>query len=139
MVGVTAGGDVKDDNDERYDIKAGVNLSIAIETPMDKGRIGLYLASQRNKTERIDTKTKLHILQFQSSVVYPLKNGFRSYVGLGLGGGYLDAPWVDNHWGFSGSAFTGIEYPISETVSFNSQLRWLGVSVDDNANTAVSM
>nr|MCG6294248.1 hypothetical protein [Vibrio vulnificus] len=46
FVGYTFGGAVEDENQDTFDLNAAPNYAIAIETPLDKGRVGLFYSYQ---------------------------------------------------------------------------------------------
>ncbi|WP_260259349.1 porin family protein [Vibrio intestinalis] len=138
-VGHTGGGDVTDQNQQNYNISPSVNYAFSIESDLQQGRIGLFYSSQSSDAENTHLDVTVHYLHFQSSVYYPMDGGINSYVGVGLGGGYVDANWVDDNLGFSASIFGGFEYPISNNLSFNTQVRWLGTVVDDQTSAACNL
>ncbi|WP_047046698.1 outer membrane beta-barrel protein [Vibrio mexicanus] len=131
QVGFTAGGSVENQEGTEYDIEASESYAIALETDFDKGRIGLFYATQSSKVETLNTKSSMHYLQFQSSIYYPIQQNVSTFLGIGLGGSYADVEWASDKYGFSASIFGGVEYQVSESVFLTSQVRWLGTVVDN--------
>ncbi|MGF1694872.1 porin family protein [Vibrio lamellibrachiae] len=130
-VGYTGGGSVVDQDEVEYDLKGSESYALTLETTLDKGRIGLFYGQQNSSIEKLNEKSAIKYLHFQSSIYYPVQDKFKTYVGVGLGASYVDVDWADDKYGFSASMFGGFEYEISDTISLNSQLRWLGTVVDN--------
>ncbi|WP_017026093.1 outer membrane beta-barrel protein [Vibrio rumoiensis] len=135
MLGYTVGGSVKDNNGNKYDMQASESYAIAIETPVEKGRIGLFYSQQNTQLETLGFGSPIKYLHIQSSLDLPINERFITYVGIGLGGSYVDVSWAENKYGFSASGFAGLEYKITNHISINGQLRWLGTVVDSNSST----
>lgn len=133
-LGYTVGGSVEDQDGNELDLEASTNVAFALETDLDGGRVGLFYANQNTDVEVINQSSTIHYLHFQSSIYYPVQNNLSTYLGLGLGGSYVDADWVNDELGFSTSLFGGFEYTISDALSLNSQLRWLGTAVDNETS-----
>jgi len=133
-VGYTVGGSVEDQDQRELDLKGSEGFALSIETDFDTGRLGLFYATQNTDVESVNASTAIHYLHFQSSVYYPIEDKFSSYLGIGLGGSYIDADWVNKELGFSASIFGGFEYSLSDTVALNTQLRWLGTVVDNDTS-----
>ncbi|MGR5235746.1 outer membrane protein [Vibrio alfacsensis] len=136
FIGFTGGGSVEDENGRDYDIDPTINYAFAIETPLDLGRIGLFYSNQSSELQDLNNSSNIHYLQFQSSIYYPVSPGWQTYIGLGLGGSYADVDWVDDKYGFSASAFAGLEYEFSKNVALTAQIRWLGTVVDNDTSGA---
>ncbi|MEZ8193758.1 outer membrane protein [Vibrio cortegadensis] len=134
MVGYTLGGGVEDESDNNYDLSGAVNYSIALETPLDQGRIGLFYSNQSSELDDIKLTSSVQYLHFQSSIYYPATNNISGYLGLGIGGSYVDVDWVKDKYGFSASLFGGVEYQLSCNVALTSQVRWLGTVVDNETS-----
>lgn len=133
-LGYTAGGSVENQDGEELDLKSAMNFAVSLETDLDQGRVGLFYTSQRTDVEEVNADATIHYLLFQSSAYYPLEDGLNSYIGLGLGGSYVDAVWVDDSLGFSTSIFAGMEYVVSDSIALTSQVRWLGTAVDNETS-----
>ncbi|MEH0741570.1 outer membrane beta-barrel protein [Vibrio cholerae] len=133
-LGVTLGGELEDQNGQTYDLKPSESYAFSLEHTLDKGRIGLFYATQSTDVEKISERATTHYLHFQSSIYYPLNPGLSSYVGVGLGASYMDAQWVDDHTGFSASIFGGFDYQLNSQLSVNTQVRWLGTVVDNDTS-----
>ena len=133
-VGYTAGGSVENQNQQELDLKGSESFALSVETDFDTGRLGLFYSTQSTDVENINASSAIHYLHFQSSVYYPIQDKFSSYLGIGLGGSYIDADWVDKELGFSASIFGGFEYKFYDTVALNTQLRWLGTVVDNDTS-----
>lgn len=133
-VGYTFGGSVEDQNQNELDLKGSESFALSVEADIDKGRIGLFYATQNSEVEDVNLSSSIHYLHLQSSVYYPVQDKWSSYLGIGLGGSYIDADWVDDEWGFSASIFGGFEYAFSDTLALNTQLRWLGTVVDNETS-----
>ncbi|KGY06801.1 outer membrane beta-barrel protein [Vibrio sinaloensis] len=131
-VGYTLGGSVENQDGDDFDLEASTNLGLSVETDLDNGRIGLFYTRQATKVEQVNLDSDVHYLHFQSSIQYELSQDFSSYLGLGLGGSYVDAEWVDDKLGFSASIFGGFEYQITDYLAANVQARWLGTVVDND-------
>lgn len=139
QLGFTGGGIVKNSNDEKFDIKPSESFAISIESDLQTSRLGLYYSHQSSNVESENLDSTIQYLMFQSSIYYPLANQSFTYLGIGIGGSYINADWSDNHTGFAASLFGGFEYPISDSVSFTSQVRWLGTVVDNNTTTICNL
>ncbi|AQM69482.1 MULTISPECIES: outer membrane beta-barrel protein [Vibrio] len=135
-VGFTGGGEVEDQKERTYDLDPSINYALSVETPFEMGRIGLFYSNQSSELQDINNSIDVHYLQFQSSIYYPLSQGWQTYVGLGLGGSYTDADWVSDKYGFSASAFAGLEYEFSKNFAMTAQIRWLGTVVDNDTSGA---
>ncbi|MEX0334697.1 outer membrane beta-barrel protein [Vibrio tubiashii] len=133
-VGYTAGGSVENQNQQELDLKGSESFALSVETDFDTGRLGLFYSTQSTDVEKTNASSTIHYIHFQSSVYYPIEDKFSSYLGIGLGGSYIDADWVDKELGFSASIFGGFEYKLSDTVALNTQLRWLGTVVDNDTS-----
>lgn len=131
-VGYTLGGSVENQDGDDFDLEGSSNLGVSVETDLEKGRIGMFYTRQATQVDEANLDSEMHYLHFQSSIYYPLNNQFSSYLGLGLGGSYVDADWVDDKLGFSASIFGGFEYQISDSLALNGQARWLGTVVDND-------
>lgn len=132
MIGYTLGGSVEDDSGNAYDMKGKSSFSLAIEVPVEKGRVGLFYSRQSTQLEDLNINSSIQYLHFQSSLDIPISENFSGYIGVGLGGSYVDADWVDNNIGFSATGFAGLEYRFTANLALNTQIRWLGTSVDNN-------
>ncbi|UPQ88826.1 porin family protein [Vibrio sinaloensis] len=132
--GYSVGGSVEDQNQNEFDLKGSQTFAVSIESQFDTGRVGLFYAGLSTDIEQLNSGVKLHYLHFQSSVYYPVQDTFSSYLGIGVGGSYIDANWVGNELGFSASVFGGFEYQINDALAVNSQLRWLGTVVDNDTS-----
>ncbi|OIQ24752.1 outer membrane beta-barrel protein [uncultured Vibrio sp.] len=135
-VGYTGGGSVIDQDDVEYDLKGSESYALTLEATLDKGRIGFFYGQQNSEIEKLNEKSAIRYLHFQSSIYYPVQDKIQTYVGVGLGVSHVDVNWADSKYGFSASMFGGLEYQISDTIALNSQLRWLGTVVD-NETTGV--
>lgn len=133
-IGFTLGGNVEDQNQNELDLQGSEGLALSIETDFDTGRIGLFYANQNTQVETINSKASIHYLHFQSSIYYPVEDKLSTYLGIGIGGSYIDADWVSNEVGFSASIFGGFEYELTPSIAINSQLRWLGTVVDNDTS-----
>ncbi len=131
-IGYTVGGSVENQEGEEFDLEAAANVALSIETTVDNGRVGFFYARQSSDVETIDSDLDIHYLHFQSSLAFPFSERASSYLGVGIGGSYIDADWVDDEWGFSASIMGGVEYRLSDSLSLNTQLRWLGTAVDND-------
>lgn len=136
FVGYTAGGQVEDQNEKNFDLTPSVNYSIALETPLEKGRVGLFYSYQNSQVDVLKQDYGFHYLHFQSTIYYPSGSGLSSYLGLGLGASYADVEWAEEKVGFSASIFGGIEYPITQNIAISAQVRWLGTAVDNDSSAA---
>ena len=136
FVGYTAGGKVEDQHEKNFDLTPSANYSIALETPLEKGRVGLFYSHQSSQVEVIKQDYAFHYLHFQSTIYYPSGSGLNSYLGMGLGASYADVDWAEEKVGFSASIFGGIEYPITNNLAISAQVRWLGTVVDNNSSAA---
>lgn len=132
MIGYTLGGSVEDDSGNAYDMEGRSSFSLAIEMPVEKGRVGLFYSRQSTQLEDLNINSSIQYLHFQSSLDMPISENFSGYIGVGLGGSYVDADWVDNNIGFSATGFAGLEYRFTANLALNAQIRWLGTSVDNN-------
>lgn len=139
FVGYTLGGSVEDENEKSFDLNASPSYSIAIETPLEKGRVGLFYSYQSSEVDVIEKEYDFHYLHFQSSIYYPTDSGLSSYLGLGLGASYADVDWADDKVGFSASIFGGIEYPITSNLLISAHIRWLGTVVDNDSSAVCVM
>lgn len=137
--GYSVGGSVEDQDQNEFDLKGSQTFAVSLESQFDTGRVGLFYAGQSNDVEQLNSSAKMHYLHFQSSVYYPVQDKFSSYLGIGVGGSYIDANWVGKELGFSASIFGGFEYQINETIAVNSQLRWLGTVVDSDTSGACNL
>lgn len=138
-LGYGVGGSVEDQNQNEFDLKDSQTFAVSIEGQFDTGRVGLFYAGQSTDVEQLSSSAKIHYLHFQSSVYYPVQDNSSSYLGIGVGGSYIDANWVGNELGFSASIFGGFEYQINDDLAVNSQLRWLGTVVDNDTSGACNL
>ncbi|NOH95355.1 outer membrane beta-barrel protein [Vibrio sp. 99-70-13A1] len=134
LVGYTGGGSVEDEDGNSYDMEGSESFTFAIETPLDKGRIGLFYSNQQSQLETLNIDSSIQYLHFQSSIYYPVNEKLSSYLGLGLGVSYVDVDWAKDKYGFSTSVFGGFEYKLGDNIALNSQLRWLGTVVDNDTS-----
>ncbi|MDF4856802.1 porin family protein, partial [Vibrio parahaemolyticus] len=104
-IGYTGGGQVEDESGNTYDLDPAVNYALSVETPLEKGRIGLFYSNQSTELEKLSNSADIHYLHFQSSMYYPVAEKWQTYIGVGLGASYADVDWVDKKYGFSASAF----------------------------------
>ncbi|PFG55827.1 hypothetical protein ATG66_2146 [Vibrio sp. ES.051] len=139
FVGYAGGGQVEDENGNAYDFDPAINYALSIEAPFEIGKIGVFYSNQSTGLEQLSNSANIHYLQFQSSIYYPIQQGWQAYIGVGVGGSYTDVNWVDNKYGFSASAFTGLEYEFSKNVALTAQLRWLGTVVDNDTSGACTL
>ncbi|MDV6251715.1 porin family protein [Vibrio sp. EA2] len=139
FIGYTAGGQVEDESANTYDIDAAANYALAIETPFLNGKVGLFYSYQPTELKELSNSADIHYLQFQSSLSYPIAQGWQTYAGLGIGGSYNDVDWADKKVGFSASAFAGIEYEYTKAFALTAQLRWLGTVVDNDTSGACTL
>ncbi|MBW3696560.1 porin family protein [Vibrio sp. T187] len=139
LVGYTGGGSVQDEELNTYDMEGSESFTFAIETPMDKGRIGLFYSNQSSELETLKLSSSIQYLHFQSSIYYPANDKFSTYLGLGIGGSYVDVDWAKDKYGFSASIFGGIEYKFTDNFALNSQVRWLGTVVDNDTSGACTV
>ncbi|NAW89203.1 MULTISPECIES: outer membrane beta-barrel protein [unclassified Vibrio] len=137
--GYIIGGEVEDQASNEYDLKASSGYGLAIETDYEKGRIGLFYATQNTSVETINTDANIHYLHFQSSIYYPTSQQLTAYIGLGIGGSYTDVDWAKDKYGFSSSLFGGFEYAFTDNIALNSQVRWLGTSVDNETSETCTL
>ncbi len=135
MIGYTIGGEVKDAQDNRYDIQGDYNYSIAIEIPVENGRIGLFYTQQDSQLDDLDLDSPVKYLYLQSSLDLPINDKLLGYVGIGLGGSYIDVDWAKGKVGFSATGFAGLEYKLTPHIALNAQFRWLGTTVDSSSST----
>ncbi|MDF2154227.1 outer membrane beta-barrel protein [Vibrio sp. CAU 1672] len=133
-LGFTGGGAVEDEEKNTYNLDPALNLALAVEAPYESGRLGLFYSHQSTEFETIANSADVHYLQLQSSVYYPLDQHWSSYIGLGVGGSYVNADWADKKYGFSASAFAGMEYELSDNMAITAQIRWLGTVVDNDTS-----
>ncbi|MEI2563548.1 outer membrane beta-barrel protein [Vibrio metoecus] len=139
-MGYTIGGTVLNQTGTQYDLESSSSYALAIETPYQKGRVGLFYFAQPTQVETlVNQDANIHYLHFQSSIYYPISDKFSSFIGLGLGGAYTDVSWADKKYGFSASAFGGFEYQIASHIAVNAQLRWLGTMVDSDSTAACTL
>ncbi|GAD78860.1 outer membrane beta-barrel protein [Vibrio ezurae] len=134
MVGYGMGGSLDSDSDESFDIDRNVNYNLAIETNVDKGRLGLLYSEQQSSIDKLDVDTTLRYLHFQSAVYYPVDN-WNSYLGLGLGGTQIDIQGADTEYKFSLGVYGGVEYKITKYFALQGQLRYMGTLVDSESLT----
>lgn len=139
MIGFTGGGAVEDEDGNTYDMENSASYSLAIETPLEKGRVGLFYSNQKSELESLKLDSSIQYLHFQSSIYYPATNQFSGYLGLGLGASYVDVDWAKDKYGFSASIFGGVEYKLSNSLALTSQLRWLGTVVDNDTSGACTV
>ncbi|MEZ9717656.1 porin family protein [Vibrio cyclitrophicus] len=134
MVGYTGGGSVEDQDGKTFDMEGSENFTFAIETPLEKGRIGFFYSNQSSELESLDLSSSIQYLHFQSSIYYPASPMLSGYLGLGLGASYVDVDWAKDKYGFSTSIFGGLEYKFSDRLALNTQVRWLGTVVDNDTS-----
>ncbi|HCE2958640.1 TPA: outer membrane beta-barrel protein [Vibrio parahaemolyticus] len=139
FIGFTGGGQVEDENKNTYDIDPALSYALSIETPFEMGKIGLFYSAQPTELKELSNSADIHYLQLQSSIYYHLAEGWQSYVGLGVGGSYTDVDWADKKYGFSASAFAGLEYAFSKNFALTAQVRWLGTVVDNDTSGACTL
>ena len=85
-VGYTFGGSVEDQNQNELDLKGSESFALSVEADIDKGRMGLFYATQNSEVEDVNLSSSIHYLHLQSSVYYPVQDKWSSYLGIGLGG-----------------------------------------------------
>lgn len=136
MLGYTLGGEVKDNNDKQYDIQGSENYALSIEVPVERGQLGLFYSYQDTELDDLGHASSIQYLMFQSRLNAPLSNKAVGYLGVGLGGSYTNADWVDNQYGFAASLYTGLEYNITDNLALTGQIRWLGTIVDSDSQSA---
>ena len=134
MIGYTSGGSVEDQDGNTYDMEGSENFTFAIETPLEKGRIGFFYSNQSSELETLNLSSSIQYLHFQSSIYYPASSALSGYLGLGLGASYVDVGWAKDKYGLSTSIFGGLEYKVSDRLALNTQVRWLGTVVDNDTS-----
>lgn len=139
LLGFTGGGTVENNNEDTFDIEPSASFTISAEADFQTGRLGLFYSHQSSKVESENLDSTIQYLMFQSSIYYPLANQSYGYLGLGIGGSYINADWSKNHTGFAASIFGGFEYPITDRISFTTQARWLGTVVDNDTTTRCNL
>ena len=135
----TGGGELENSDGSKFDIEPSASFSLSAETDFQTGRIGVFYSHQSSDVSEVQLKSSIQYLMFQSSIYYALPNNAYSYIGIGIGGSYIDANWVDNNTGFAASIFGGFEYPINQSISFTTQARWLGTVVDNDTAAACNL
>lgn len=139
-VGYTLGGKVLDQGGNKYSLEGSESYALAIETPYEKGRIGVFYSGQPTEVRnRHNQDANIHYLHFQSSLFYPISDKLSSYIGLGIGGAYTDVAWANKKYGASATGFGGIEYKINSHMAINTQLRWLGTMVDNDSSAVCTL
>ncbi|WP_086980830.1 outer membrane beta-barrel protein [Vibrio aphrogenes] len=136
MVGYTLGGEVKDNNDNRYDVQGDANYALSIEVPVEKGQLGLFYSYQASELEQLSYSSSIQYLMFQSRLNTKIQQDVVGYLGVGIGGSYTDVDWADNKYGFAASLYAGLEYNITSNLALTGQIRWLGTVVDSDSQTA---
>ncbi len=76
FIGFTGGGQVEDENKNTYDIDPALSYALSIETPFEMGKIGLFYSAQPTELKELSNSADIHYLQFQSSIYYPLAEGW---------------------------------------------------------------
>ncbi|MBA5761838.1 porin family protein [Vibrio sp. 404] len=135
----TGGGELESSDGSNFDIEPSASYSLSAETDFQTGRIGMFYAHQSSDVSEVQLKSSIQYLMFQSSIYYALPNDAYSYIGVGVGGSYIDANWVDNSTGFAASIFGGFEYPITNSIRLTTQARWLGTVVDNDTAAACNL
>lgn len=137
--GYTVGGSVENQDGEDFDLQGSHNLALSLESDVENGRLGVFYSNQSTQVDEAKLDADIHYLHLQSSIYYSLDEKLSSYMGLGLGGSYIEAKWVDDKLGFSASIFGGFEYEITDSLAVNGQARWLGTVVDNNTSGACNL
>ncbi|MDR9828124.1 porin family protein [Vibrio sp. FNV 38] len=135
-IGFTGGGKVVNEEGTEFDFKPSESFALQIEAPLQQGRIGLFYHYQGTEVDDINASVETHYLLFQSAVHYAMHERLRTHIGIGLGGAYTKANWVDDNFGFAGSIYGGLEHEIKDNLYLTGQVRWLGTVVD-NDTTAI--
>jgi len=135
----TGGGELESNDGSSYDIEPSASFTLSVETDFQTGRLGLFYSHQSSDVSEVQLKTSIQYLLFQSSIYYALPNEADAYLGIGIGGSYIDANWVDNSTGFAASIFGGFEYPLNQSISLTTQARWLGTVVDNDTAAACNL
>lgn len=52
-IGYTGGGQVEDESGNTYALDPAVNYALSVETPLEKGRIGLFYSNQSTELEKL--------------------------------------------------------------------------------------
>lgn len=134
MAGYQWGGKVEDQNGNHFDINGSESFALSAETTFEQGRLGLFYARQNTEVDQLKNHSRIHYLQFQSSIYYPASENSAGYIGLGIGGSYLDVSWARHKSALSASLFGGYEYRIAENMALTAQLRWLGTLTGSKAS-----
>ncbi len=132
MFGFAFGGKVSDKQETDYQVNESSNIAFTAETDVDQGRIGLFYSLQQSHIEKTNYDLDINYLHFQSALNIPLTAKWSSFLGLSVGGTYLDADWLDNNLAFSAGAFTGVRYQLNDQIALHAEGRWLASSVDSD-------
>ncbi|GAB7220583.1 outer membrane beta-barrel protein [Vibrio comitans] len=135
MIGYSMGGSFDTEEGGNFDIEEAVNYNIAIETDVEKGRLGLLYSQQDSSIEDVNIDTTLRYLHFQSAVFYPSGEKWNSYIGLSLGGTQIDIQGASNEYKFSLGVYGGVEYEFTDNFALQGQIRYLGTLVDGDSIT----
>ena len=75
MIGYTGGGSVEDQDGNTYDMEGSENYTFAIETPLEKGRIGFFYSNQSSELETLNLSPQFNTCTFKavSTTLLPLR------------------------------------------------------------------
>ncbi|OAN17712.1 hypothetical protein A3K86_01980 [Photobacterium jeanii] len=139
MIGYTFSGTMKTDDGKKLDVKNAENYSLAIETDLEPGRIGMFLSHQRTDTQDINGNTDFTYLHFQSSLRFKPTDHLGSYFGASIGGTFIGANWSDKDLLFSAGLFGGLEYEMTDYAKIVLEGRWLANMVKSNTTTICTL
>lgn len=135
LIGYGMGGTFEDEEGNDADIDNALAYGIAIETDVEKGRLGLLYSQQDSDVtiNGLNLDSTVRYLHFQSAVFSEYRENWAAYLGLSLGGTQIDIQRVDTEYKFSAGVYTGLEYRFTESFALQGQIRYLGTLVDSDS------
>ncbi len=135
LVGYGMGGTFEDAEGNDADIDNALAYGIAIETDVQKGRLGLLYSQQDSDVtiNGLNLDSTVRYLHFQSAVFSEFRENWGAYFGLSVGGTQIDIQRVDTEYKFSAGVYTGLEYKFTDNFALQGQLRYLGTLVDSDS------
>lgn len=138
-VGYTFSNSITDDNGVNIEPENDPHYAMAIETDLDKGRVGLFVSHQPTDYETFTDSGSLTYVHFQSSLRFETFQHFNTFAGASIGATIVDADWSDQDLVFSGSFLGGLEYKISQNFSVLFEGRWLVNLMESDTTTICNL
>ncbi|TDR75913.1 hypothetical protein DFP78_104276 [Photobacterium lutimaris] len=138
-LGYTFSSSITDDNGINIEPENDLHYAIAIETDLDKGRVGLFVSHQPTDYENFLNSGSYTYVHFQSSLRFEASQRINTYLGASIGTTIIDADWSDQDLVFSGGFLGGLEYKFNPNFSILLEGRWLANLMESDTTTLCNL